>query len=602
MLLTPASCRTWGAADTAFYRGLTAQGELASASFRAALRSANPLIREAAALKLPPRLPDSGAAALILGESADRVGRWAELLPPEGPEEGPVRFSPAEYAAIQGRLATARSAFGPALERFREALEDPFLFLRHAETLTDLGRSFQFGDSGAEGSLLFQAWDEALGSGSLAGGGLPERGSGEERALRYRLRYFAARIERQRGNYERSVELFNAALELAPDSLQSDACIWYILGMILERGDPLPALELYLPRVERYAVVEDLLERYAYTLVAGRRWESLLRVYGLLAPHRDSSSLAQYAYILGRAAECGYLPAAGEPFFLAARGEEAGAFYYRGLASARLGGPPLDIPGESSAGAGPGEHREEMAFLLGFFEHGAAGFAWPYISEMIGDLSIPELRALARALQKEERWDESLRLVSRWMEREGYRWNRADMELYYPRPFLEQTERYAREAGLPPWLLFGLIRTESAFMPEALSSARAVGLTQLMPDTAEEMAGRLRRQGGGESAALDLTDPDTNLRLGAAYLRRLEDLLGNPLMSLLAYNGGLGRVRRWQRAAAELPPDLAAETVSFSETRAYARRVCSAAAAYGFLYYGLTMESILSDIVNGESR
>ena len=172
------------------------------------------------------------------------------------------------------------------------------------------------------------------------------------------------------------------------------------------------------------------------------------------------------------------------------------------------------------------------------------------------------------------------------------------MELYYPRPFREEIETYAARAEIDPWLLYGIVRTESAFMPSIRSSSGAVGLTQLMADTAEEMAARYRRaEGGGLEGPLDLADVDTNLLLGSAYFRHLLDRLENPLVSLLAYNGGITRVRRWQRAAGELPPDLFAETVEFRETRAYGRRVFSSAAAYAYLYYALTMEAVLADIL-----
>jgi soluble lytic murein transglycosylase len=643
------ACQTQGASEAAFYRGLVAEAgageagnetrdEVPAAYFERALRSKNAFIREAAAQKLPPRLPDSGAAALILGEPADRVLRWVPVLS----GAAAARFSPAEYAAIQGRFAVARSAFGAALAHFRTALEtDPPLFLRYPETLTDLGRSFQFGGSGDEGSLLFQEWEHTL-------------ETEEANALRYRLRYFAGRIDRQRGNYRRSTERFDGALELAPDTRQSDACIWYILHMTLEHdpGGIIPALERYLPRVTRFSVVEDILEPLARVLVAERRWESLLQVYALLPPHLNASSRARYAYILGRAADRGFLRGhtGGEPFFRAARGEEGASLYYRALASWRLDGPALEIPGETGEGAKPPAaepgstfapvrgrrsrsrptpeaggpppatpptgvsppagaladprafpHRDAMAFLLGFFKHHAARFAWPYIAALTDDLDIPELRVVARALQDAGRWDESLKLAAAWMEKDGYRLNRADMELYYPRPFREAVEKYAAEEGIAPWLFYGLIRTESAFMAGIRSGAGAVGLTQLMPDTAAEMAGRLRRQTGEDLAGeggLDLANPDTNLRLGALYLRYLEDRLETPLLSLFAYNGGLSRVRRWRRAQVDLPLDLFAETVEFRETRVYGRRVSSAAAAYGYLYYGLTMESILSDILN----
>jgi soluble lytic murein transglycosylase len=122
-----------------------------------------------------------------------------------------------------------------------------------------------------------------------------------------------------------------------------------------------------------------------------------------------------------------------------------------------------------------------------------------------------------------------------------------------------------------------------------------------MPDTAAEMAGRLSRQGGPdyrrEEEGVDLADPRTNIHLGAFYLRYLLNHLENPLLALLSYNGGMGRVRRWRTVTPKLPADLLVETAEFAETREYVRKVASAAAVYGFLYYDLTMEAVIADIV-----
>ena len=70
----------------------------------------------------------------------------------------------------------------------------------------------------------------------------------------------------------------------------------------------------------------------------------------------------------------------------------------------------------------------------------------------------------------------------------------------------------------------------------------------------------------------------------------------SPLLALLAYNGGMGRVPRWRAAQADLPEDLFPETVELRETREYGRKVLSAAAVYGYLYYGMTMEAVIADI------
>ena len=118
-----------------------------------------------------------------------------------------------------------------------------------------------------------------------------------------------------------------------------------------------------------------------------------------------------------------------------------------------------------------------------------------------------------------------------------------------------------------------------------------MGLTQLMPATAEEMAGRIRRRSGPDYMrrentvpGLDLTDPETNIHIGAFYLGYLTERFENTLLALLAYNGGMNRIRRW-RAASTLPVDLFLETIEFSETREYGRKVMAAAFVYRELYY-----------------
>jgi soluble lytic murein transglycosylase len=238
-----------------------------------------------------------------------------------------------------------------------------------------------------------------------------------------------------------------------------------------------------------------------------------------------------------------------------------------------------------------------MEFLLGFFRFSLGGSAYPYIREYRESLSVTELRTLAAALAEAGRWDESLRISAVYRGLEPP--TRADMELYYPRPYQDLVETYAAEAGISPALLYGLIHTESAFTADIRSRAGALGLTQLLPSTAEEMAGRLRRRGGPDYAAqgeLDLTDPETNIHLGSVYLEYLIDRLENPMLALLSYNGGMGRVRRWRAAERSLPPDLFLETIEVNETREYGRKVLSAAAAYGYLYYNMTIEGISADI------
>jgi soluble lytic murein transglycosylase len=244
-----------------------------------------------------------------------------------------------------------------------------------------------------------------------------------------------------------------------------------------------------------------------------------------------------------------------------------------------------------------------MEFLLGFFEYGAAPFAFPHIEALEKGLSLSELRSLAKALEKAELYPEAVRLIASCMEREDYEPTRADWEIYYPRPFQKLIEENADGAGLGRETLFGLVRTESAFQPDVVSRAGAVGLTQLMPSTAADMAGRIKARGGpdytGEGGP-DLRDPAVNVRIGAVYLSYLTDRLESPFLALLGYNGGMNRVRRWRGGKPDLPGDLFLETVEYPETREYGRKVLSAALIYGYLYYDLKMEPFFSDMFKGK--
>jgi soluble lytic murein transglycosylase len=127
-----------------------------------------------------------------------------------------------------------------------------------------------------------------------------------------------------------------------------------------------------------------------------------------------------------------------------------------------------------------------------------------------------------------------------------------------------------------------------------------------MPSTAAEMAGRIARQGGPDyrGPEMDLKNPELNIHIGSFYLRYLKGQMGSLMPALLAYNGGMGRVRRWlaedRQKSGGLPPDLFLETVEFTETREYGRRILAAAAVYGYLYYGKSFEEVAAGMYQME--
>lgn len=145
------------------------------------------------------------------------------------------------------------------------------------------------------------------------------------------------------------------------------------------------------------------------------------------------------------------------------------------------------------------------------------------------------------------------------------------LALRFPTPKKAVFSRYAKERNMDISLLYALARQESAMYEQAQSSVGASGLMQLMPATAAETAQKL---GETPPSPLALTNADTNVRLGSAYIKRLlEQYDGNRVLATAAYNAGPGRVRKWRQQSSGQPVDLWVENIPYKETRNYVQNV-----------------------------
>ena len=187
------------------------------------------------------------------------------------------------------------------------------------------------------------------------------------------------------------------------------------------------------------------------------------------------------------------------------------------------------------------------------------------------DLSPLELKAAAKLAQQRGWHDRAIFTLAQT----GY-WD--DLELRFPLQHADVVEENARRHGIDDAWVFAVMRQESAFMQNARSHAGAMGLMQLMPATARNVArDMLNRKPPRRS---DLYRPDTNIALGSAYLKQMKgELGGSPILATAAYNAGPHRVSRWLPPRV-LPADIWIELVPFDETRGYLRRVL----AYTVIY------------------
>lgn len=150
-----------------------------------------------------------------------------------------------------------------------------------------------------------------------------------------------------------------------------------------------------------------------------------------------------------------------------------------------------------------------------------------------------------------------------------------------PLKYQDVVERYAAENRLEESLVYAVIFCESHFEPEAVSSADAKGLMQVTKETGWWAA----EQMGLSPETIDLTDPETNIRIGCWYLRWLyEKFDGVQDTALAGYNAGHGNVAKWL-ANEEMSRDgITLDEIPYEETKSYVKRVELAEKLYRLVY------------------
>ena len=155
-------------------------------------------------------------------------------------------------------------------------------------------------------------------------------------------------------------------------------------------------------------------------------------------------------------------------------------------------------------------------------------------------------------------------------------------EFAYPRPYWDTVQKYAQKAHIDPYLAFAIMREESHFNPDALSTTNAMGLMQLMPQTARQLAKRHRIP---LKPISQVFEPSINIHLGTSYLGWLSPQFGrNLIYTAGGYNAGPGNMKKWIRSWKKLPMDEFVEMIPFNETQNYVKRVFRSYHLYKRIY------------------
>lgn len=158
------------------------------------------------------------------------------------------------------------------------------------------------------------------------------------------------------------------------------------------------------------------------------------------------------------------------------------------------------------------------------------------------------------------------------------------MGRFYPREYSHYVTEASEKYDVEESLVYAVIRTESGFREDVVSSAGAVGLMQIMPDTFEW----LQAQNGDEVTYSqgELKNPQVNIDYGTYYLSMLlSHYDGDEQLAVAAYNAGMTNVDKWLSDERYSKDGISLTDIPFKETEKYVKRVEKIKDVYKTLYY-----------------
>lgn len=154
------------------------------------------------------------------------------------------------------------------------------------------------------------------------------------------------------------------------------------------------------------------------------------------------------------------------------------------------------------------------------------------------------------------------------------------MNVLYPRKYSEYVEKYAAEYSLDETFLYAVIKTESSFDPGSVSSANAVGLTQITEDTFDW----LLTKSGENYNFKDLFNPEISIKYGAMFLSILMNEYGNTSTAAAAYHAGMGNVSSWLKNPEYSKDGVHLDKIPISDTAHYVSKIQKAINMYNKIY------------------
>lgn len=158
------------------------------------------------------------------------------------------------------------------------------------------------------------------------------------------------------------------------------------------------------------------------------------------------------------------------------------------------------------------------------------------------------------------------------------------LKIIYPRTYKEVVSLYAEEYNVEEDLIFAVIKAESNFKEEAVSHRDAIGLMQIMENTAKDVAKKYDIEIDFNNAKQEILEVQNNINIGTKYLSVLLEKYKNKELAVAAYNAGIGTVDNWIEKGVIKADGSDIENIPYKETNNYVRKILRNYRIYQALY------------------
>ena len=411
--------------------------------------------------------------------------------------------------------------------------------------------------------------------------------------ISYMASLYIARLY-EKANKKEAIKYYNIAVSKAFTPYDKDDSNWYKLNYELKNDFPLfmKDLKQSFPKWSDHYWYEDLVSKAIMKIVSEKKYRDLLQLYEVVSKSSLVEQKAKLQYLMARSGVIA--PQYLKNNYQAAYKGEHNLFYYSLLSAYQLNAPIKNVLYKKRVKREVNPFysaKDAMKILKAYLDYGLYSHIYKETLRIYPTITVNEAFEFSKELRLQSLLPDSINLMQFVANSEGCVLNEEHLRAIYPRPFYKEVSKWTKEYKVPEYIMYALIRSESFFKPLVVSHAGAIGLSQLMPSTAKDIARTLKLSN------YDVTDPDTNVRFGTYYLSRMLRRFDGKLMpSMCSYNAGPIAVSRWLKNNTIEEEDLFVETIPYDETRNYGKKLLYTACIYGMLYYGKNPNEVIKEV------